>query len=127
MPVNELTIIIDVDIEGEYCCKNCARELKAITNDGKNPLTRLDIPDGKAMIIVPDSDGGGPLHYHIELIDRSLLRKMPHPMQWKCPECDKIYKTRGRFKTHIAEEYGVSVEDIAKIDDAMMQRLKRKK
>lgn len=123
---DELTIKIYVDVDGEYCCENCVRELKAITNDGKNPLTRLSIPDGKAMIIVPD-EGVGPSYFHIELIDRTFLRRMPHPMQWECPECGKIYKSRGQFRRHIAKEYGVSVESIEKIDHAILQRLKRKK
>lgn len=126
MPTKELIIKIDVDVDDEYCCENCVRELKDITNDGKDPLTRLSIPDGKVMIIVPD-EGVGPSYFHIELLDRSFLRRMPHPMQWECPECGKIYKTRGRFRSHIAKEYGISVEKIAKIDDAILQRLKRKK
>lgn len=123
--MEEITIKVDVDVSDAVGavepCENCVREYKDLISNGKLPNIR--IPKGLSLLIVPDHNSAGVLtHYHIELMDRRIFRKFPHPMQWKCPVCGKYYMTRGRFINHLAKEYKIPTETIALLDDALMQK-----
>lgn len=122
--MEEIIIKIDLDVDpdsGGGPCEDCVRELKELIGYGELP--EIKIPKGLSLLITPDYNTAGVLgYYHIDILDFKFFRKFPHPMQWKCPVCGKLYKTKGRFKNHLAEEYKVPVDTIALLDDALMQK-----
>lgn len=122
--MEEITIKIELDVKpdsGGGPCKNCVRGLKDLISNGELPNIR--IPKGMSLLIAPDYNSAGVLgYYHIDILDRKFFRKFPHPMEWVCPECYKLYKTKGQFKRHLAKEYKVPIKTIELLDNALMQK-----